>query len=113
MTDETSGEAPGDTPTLTCSRCNHSWDLSHELEELQAGNRAAEQFALDHHRHTGHYPDGVTPWTVSCRRCPEGDRFLAERPATRFARTHTRHTGHAVDLRSPDGEEAVLSRGDG
>lgn len=108
MTGETADEDSGDAPTLTCSRCDRTWDLGYELDELQAGNRAAEQFALDHHRHTGHYPDGVTPWTADCRQCPEGERFLAQRPAERFARTHARHTGHAVDLQPPDDDASVV-----
>ncbi|ERH10129.1 MAG: hypothetical protein J07HX64_01899 [halophilic archaeon J07HX64] len=104
MTDEN----PDDAPTVTCSRCGRRWSLEHELDDLQAGNRAAEQFALDHRRHTGHYPDDVTPWIVDCRTCPETEQFLAERPARRFARTHTRHTDHPVELGSPDGDESVV-----
>ncbi len=97
-----------DVPIVSCSRCNREWDLAYELDELAAGNRAVEQFALDHERHTGHYPDCVTPWVAACRRCPDGSRFLEERPARRWARTHARHTGHAVELASPDDEEAVV-----
>ncbi|WP_321168271.1 hypothetical protein [Halorubrum sp. JWXQ-INN 858] len=89
---------------MACSRCGREWDLAYELDELSAGNRAVEQFALDHHRHTGHYPDGVTPWIADCLICPDGERFLAERPARRFARTHARHTGHAVSLSKPDAD---------
>jgi len=103
------GDAPSDgVPTLTCSRCDRRWELTYELDVLQVGNRAVEQFALDHHRHTGHYPDGVTPWVADCRQCPETEQFLAERPAERFARTHVRHTGHAVDLRPPDGDDRMV-----
>jgi hypothetical protein len=113
VTDETAEDGPADgVPTLTCSRCNRSWELAYELDELQVGNRAAEQFALDHHRHTGHYPDDVTPWVADCRQCPETEPFLAERPAERFAETHARHTGHAVDLQSPDDETSVVRHGD-
>jgi len=107
VTDEEADERP-EAPTLTCSRCDRSWELGYELEELQVGNRAAEQFALDHHRHTGHYPDSVTPWSADCRQCHETEQFLAERPAERFARTHARHTRHAVDLESPGGEGTVI-----
>ncbi|WP_459825764.1 hypothetical protein [Halorubrum luteum] len=89
-------------PTVSCTRCGREWDLAYELDELSAGNRAVEQFAMDHERHTGHYPDGVTPWIVDCLNCPDGSRFLAERPARRFARTHARHTGHSVELTKPD-----------
>jgi len=110
VTGETTDSSRSDAPTLTCSRCDRTWDLGHELDELQAGNRAAEQFALDHHRHTGHYPDGVTPWTADCRQCPETERFLAERPAERFAHTHARHTGHTVGLQPPDGEPSTVRR---
>jgi hypothetical protein len=93
-----------DTPTVTCTRCDRSWDLTFELDELQVGNRALERFALDHRRHTGHYPDAVTPWVVSCRQCPDEERFLSEQPARRWARTHTRHTRHTVELESPTAE---------
>ena len=109
MSDEIAPD-PGEHPTVTCSRCDRSWDLAYELDELQVGNRAAEQFALDHHRHTGHYPDGVSPWVADCRQCPETEQFLAERPAERFARTHARHTNHDVALRSPDDESTLVTR---
>ncbi len=98
----TDPDAVDDVPTVSCSRCGHEWDLEYELDELAAGNRALERFAMDHERHTGHYPDDVTPWHADCRHCPDERRFLAERPARRFARTHARHTGHAVDLSKPD-----------
>jgi len=87
------------TPTVTCSRCDGTWRLAYELDDLQVGNRALERFAMDHQRHTGHFPDGVTPWLAQCRRCPDGEQFLAERPARRWAETHARHTRHAVSLR--------------
>lgn len=102
-------EPPERTPTVSCSRCGREWDLEYELEELHAGNSAVEQFAMDHFRHTGHYPDDVTPWTVRCQRCPDGDRFLAERPARRWARTHARHTGHEVRVQDPDGTHTDVS----
>ena len=103
-----------DTPTVTCSRCGRTWDLAYELDELQVGNQALEQFALDHRRHTGHFPDGVTPWVTECRACPAGDRFLSERPARRWAETHARHTSHTVALRSPfdEREERVEPAGE-
>ena len=90
-----------DTPTVTCSRCDRSWDLEYELDDLQVGNRALERFALDHRRHTGHYPDDVTPWVVSCRNCPDEERFLSAEPARRCAQTHVRHTRHSVAVESP------------
>jgi len=90
-----------DTPTISCSRCDRTWDLGFELDELQVGNRALERFALDHRRHTGHYPDEVTPWIADCRTCPDEERFLSEQPARRWAQTHVRHTRHAVELESP------------
>lgn len=102
------GAPPDDAPTVSCSRCGRSWDLSYELDDLQVGNRALEQFALDHHRHTGHYPDDVTPWVVGCRRCPDGERFLSERPARRWAETHARHTRHAVEIRPPSEDTVEL-----
>ena len=98
----TESDAVEDVPTLTCSRCDREWDLTYELEDLQVGNRAVEQFALDHQRHTGHYPDGVTPWLADCQQCPEREPFLAERPAHRFAEGHARHTGHPVTLTAPE-----------
>jgi len=97
---------PEDPPTITCSRCDREWRLDYELDDLQAGNRAFERFAMDHHRHTGHYPDGVTPWRIACRQCPEREQFLAERPARRHAQTHARHTRHTVELEAPEREEA-------
>lgn len=89
-------------PTVSCSKCGQEWDLDYELDELHAGNRAVEQFALDHHRHTGHFPDDVTPWIVSCQHCPAQEHYLGERPAVRFARTHARHTRHTVVLDAPE-----------
>jgi hypothetical protein len=99
-------EPAGEPPTITCSRCDREWTLDYELDELQVGNRAFERFALDHKRHTGHYPDDVTPWLVTCRQCPEREQFLAERPARRHAQTHARHTRHAVELDAPEREES-------
>lgn len=93
-----------DTPTVSCSRCNRTWDLTYELDDLQVGNRALERFALDHRRHTGHFPDDVTPWVVSCRRCPDEDCFLSEQPARRWAEIHARHTRHTVDIEPPDSD---------
>jgi hypothetical protein len=97
-------ESPERTPTVSCSRCDCEWELDYELNELHAGNNAVEQFAMDHFRHTGHYPDDVTPWQVNCRECPNSEQFLSERPARRFARTHARHTSHSVELTNPDEE---------
>lgn len=91
-----------DLPEITCSRCDATWCLAYELDELRAGNRAVEQFALDHRRHTGHFPDDVTPWIVDCQRCPDGEEFLSERPARRWAETHARHTRHSVVLDHAD-----------
>lgn len=116
MGDKAGGTPPADdpsashgVPTVTCSRCDRAWALDFELDELHAGNQAVEQFALDHERHTGHFPDDVTPWLVDCRRCPESDGYLAERPARRWATIHTRHTGHTVELRPPaDGQPAEV-----
>jgi hypothetical protein len=98
-----------DTPTITCSRCDRSWDLAYELDEMQVGNQAVEQFALDHMRHTGHFPDDVTPWLADCRRCAEGERFLGEGPARRWAETHARHTRHEVALTPPRGDVTIVS----
>ncbi len=94
-----------DVPRVSCSRCGRTWDLAYELDELAVGNRALERFALDHRRHTGHFPDDVTPWLVECRRCPDEDAFLSEGPARRFAATHARHTRHALDVYPPGSDE--------
>jgi len=90
-----------DVPAVSCSRCGRTWALGYELDALQVGNRALERFALDHRRHTGHFPDEITPWLVDCRACPDEDAFLSEDPARRWARTHARHT---VELTPPEGE---------
>ena len=103
-----SADPPERTPTVTCTRCDREWDLEYELDELHAGNSAVEQFAMDHFRHTGHYPDDVTPWQVDCRECPNGEQFLSERPARRFALTHARHTRHTVEMRTPDDERESI-----
>lgn len=106
--DSSSPDDVDDTPTVTCSRCNREWDLEFELDDLQVGNQAMEQFALDHKRHTGHFPDEVSPWIVACRQCPDGEEFLAERPARRWAETHARHTRHAVTVRHDEEEEPTI-----
>jgi len=105
--DDVLPESEDTTPTVTCRQCDREWRVDYELDELRAGNRAIEQFALDHHRHTGHFPDDVTPWLVDCRRCPGSERFLAERPARRWAETHARHTRHTVAI-SHDDELSVV-----
>jgi len=87
----------GDPPTITCRRCDREWDLSTELDAV--GNQAFEQFALDHHRHTGHFPDGVETWRAVCRHCPEEAERLAAGGARRWAETHVRHTRHTVEVR--------------
>ena len=92
-------EPVDDTPTICCSRCDKTWELSYELETLYAGNQAFEQFALDHKRHTGHFPDDISPWVVDCQQCPDAEAYLDERPARRWAETHARHTSHPVELR--------------
>lgn len=97
-----------DTPTVTCSRCDRDWDLDYELDDLKVGNRALEQFALDHKRHTGHFPDDITPWVASCRQCPDCDQFLSNTPARRWARTHARHTHHEVTLQHAEEEPTLI-----
>ena len=97
-------------PTVSCAKCGQEWELRYELDELMVGNQAVEQFALDHHRHTGHFPDDVTPWIASCRQCPAEEQYLAERPAHRFAQTHARHTRHTVVLETPDEKESQQIR---
>jgi hypothetical protein len=97
-----------DVPTVTCARCEDEWDLAYELDELSLGNQSFEQFALDHERHTGHFPDGVTPWVVTCQQCPATERFLSETPARRWAETHSRHTRHSVGIEYSDDAEFVI-----
>jgi len=99
-----------DVPTVTCSRCGRSWDLTYELDELRVGNQAVEKFALDHKQHTGHFPDDVTAWMADCRNCPDREAFLSERPARRWAEAHARHTAHALELRHGDEEPLVVGR---
>lgn len=99
MNSEDEPSDPANPPTVSCSSCNREWELDYELDELHAGNSAVEQFALDHFRHTGHYPDEVTPWVTECGMCPMGERFLSREPALRWAETHARHTRHSVELR--------------
>jgi hypothetical protein len=93
------------SPTITCARCGREWDLSYELDDLQVGNQAVEQFALDHKRHTGHFPDDVSTWQATCRQCPEGVDRLSEDAALRWAQTHARHTRHAVTVTHADATE--------
>lgn len=94
-----------DIPTISCERCGREWDLGFELDALSVGNQAVEQFALDHHRHTGHFPDGVSTWQADCQQCPERSEHLLENAATRWARTHARHTRHSVELQHADRSE--------
>jgi hypothetical protein len=96
----TAPEEIDDTPTLACSRCGCKWDLDFELDELGVGNQAVEQFALDHMRHTGHFPDGVATWRADCRQCPAGEERLSEHGVRRWAETHARHTRHEIEIRS-------------
>ncbi|XVH33625.1 hypothetical protein ACNS7O_17055 (plasmid) [Haloferacaceae archaeon DSL9] len=100
-------DAVDDTPTVACARCDREWDLTYELDSLQVGNQALEQFALDHKRHTGHYPDDVVPWQAVCRHCPGGEEFLSERPARRWAEIHARHTRHEIELHHSSDEPAI------
>lgn len=101
-------DPPDAAPTVSCSRCDHTWTLEYELDELHAGNRALEQFALDHERHVGHFPDDVRPWLADCTRCPQAEPFLEERPARRWAGTHARHARHDVELHPPESEDAEV-----
>lgn len=113
MSDQSDSDPPrpddiDDTPTVSCSRCNTDWNLGYELDELQVGNQAVERFALDHKRHTGHFPDEISAWVAACRQCPDGEEFLSERPARRWAETHARHTRHDVTLRHAEEEPTVI-----
>jgi hypothetical protein len=103
-----------DLPTVSCTRCGREWDLDYELDELVAGNQAVEQFALDHKRHTGHFPDDVATWLARCRRCPEGVERLSRDAARRWAEQHARHTRHTVVVShgSDDSESVTVEPGD-
>ncbi len=100
-----------DTPTISCARCGREWDLDYELNELRLGNQAVEQFALDHRRHTGHFPDGVSTWLAECRQCPETAERLTEQAVRRWGRTHARHTRHSVELYHATEDERSLIEG--
>lgn len=97
-----------DTPTISCERCGREWDLDYELDEMTVGNQAVEQFALDHHRHTGHFPDGVSTWQAACQQCPEAVQRLEENAARRWAKTHARHTRHTVSIEHTDLDDPEL-----
>jgi len=99
-------DSPDNSPTVSCRRCDREWNLSEELSTV--GNQAFEQFALDHKRHTGHFPDGIETWRAACRHCPDGAERIEEGAARRWARTHARHTNHAVTLHHADGTESVI-----
>ncbi|QWC20646.1 hypothetical protein [Halorubrum sp. 2020YC2] len=109
MSDDGFSNDDREAPTVSCERCGREWTLDREVDDLDAGGHAIEQFALDHERHTGHYPDDVTPWVGRCQRCPDGERFLSERSARRWAESHARHTRHAVRLEAPRGPDDVIS----
>ncbi len=111
MTDDTPHEID-DTPIIACSRCGREWDLAYELDEMSLGNQAVEQFALDHMRHTGHFPDDVETWRADCRQCPASEEQLAEHGVRRWAEIHARHTRHDVEIHG-GGEEVSLVEPDG
>ncbi|MCU4799974.1 hypothetical protein OB920_06280 [Halobacteria archaeon HArc-gm2] len=98
-----------DDLTVSCERCDREWDLSDELQAV--GNQAFEQFALDHRRHTGHFPDSVETWRASCRNCPEEAERLDEGAVHRWAETHARHTRHDVEIRHATAEEVSVVEG--
>jgi hypothetical protein len=108
-----SPDAVDDVPTISCTRCGREWDLTYELDALVAGNQSVEQFALDHKRHTGHFPDDAATWLARCRHCPEGVERLSRRAARRWAEVHARHTRHSVAVsHGTDGEELLVEPGD-
>ncbi len=106
MTADDASDDPGNAPTVSCRRCGREWDLGDELDAV--GNSAFEQFALDHRRHTGHFPDGIATWRAVCRHCPERAERIEESGVRRWARTHARHTDHAVDIEGSDGESTLV-----
>jgi hypothetical protein len=105
--DEFDPDDVDDTPVVTCERCDREWDLAYELDDLHVGNQALEQFALDHRRHTGHFPDGVETWQADCRHCPEESEHLGENAARRWAEIHARHTTHSVDIEHARADETT------
>ncbi|WP_115863320.1 hypothetical protein [Halorussus litoreus] len=111
--DSTADDDFGAAPTITCERCDREWDLAEEVADLGVGNHAVEQFALDHRRHTGHFPDEVATWRAQCRNCPEEAERLARDAAIRWAETHVRHTRHEVALHDArdDGTTVVDDEG--
>ena len=115
MDDSFDGPSAGDpppvdeSPTVSCRRCDREWNLEDELSAV--GNQAFEQFALDHRRHTGHFPDGIETWRVSCRHCPEETERLAKAAAHRWAETHARHTRHDLEIKHATGDETTLVEG--
>lgn len=48
-------------------------DDGHVLEWEATADGAVEQFALDHKRHTGHFPDDLIPRLVECQQYPDGE----------------------------------------
>lgn len=111
-TDGPAGTSPpaDDPPTIACRRCGREWNLEAELSAV--GNQAFEQFALDHRRHTGHFPDDVETWRVDCRHCPEEAERLEEAAAMRWAETHARHTRHDLEVRHATDDEVTLVEGE-
>lgn len=103
-----SGRGPDRIPTISCRRCDREWDLEYELEELGVGNQAIEQFALDHQRHTGHFPDDVSTWRARCRHCPEEVERLSESAIRRWAEVHARHASHVVAYRQASMDESTI-----
>jgi hypothetical protein len=102
-----------DVPTISCLRCDREWDLSYELDVIAVGNQAIEQFALDHKRHTGHFPDDAATWLARCRNCPEEVERLSSNAVRRWAETHARHTRHSVAVsHGTDGESELVEPGD-
>jgi len=105
-----SDDPAADSPTVSCRRCGREWDLEAELNAV--GNQAFEQFALDHRRHTGHFPDAVETWRVVCRHCPEEAERLARDAARRWAETHAKHTRHDLEIKHASGEGVTLVEAD-
>jgi hypothetical protein len=108
----TSDEDPEDAPTITCKRCDQTWDLAREFEDLGVGNHAIEQFALDHKRHTGHFPDSIRTWRAKCHNCPEEAERLAQDAVTRWAETHARHTRHEIEICHARSDKTTLVASD-
>ncbi|MFB6188540.1 MAG: hypothetical protein ABEI57_01530 [Halapricum sp.] len=59
-------------------------------------------------RHTGHFPDGISTWQVTCQQCPEQIQRLEDIAARRWTKTRARHTRHTVAIEHADAAETTV-----